>query len=288
MATRTIYAGQTVQITTPSADLTGVFAVQSASCDVARPIEFIPAYGHVDPVGAGQNTFTTCKSDIKLYLETGAAKYVRFDGAFINSLVSDASKGYRTKIVVAPNGFTFLGQLNKLGLEVGMGSFGFATLSFNGLGEPFFDTGSAGLGWSEPKGTMMAPIAITPTTSSNVAGSVTGFGCASSIKFNFDLPSEILASAGENVTGAQTDLTKSTFLAKFPFKTTIAVDGYGVNVNSLDELTNFSIATGIFTIQPINFNLVNPKIVAKSFNQSVGSVGASYNISLEGTSAIFS
>lgn len=301
MASRTLYAGQAVTITTSTK--TGIFPVQSASLEVSRPIEFISILGHINNVAAAQNNFTTSKSSIKLYLQSGntlgtasqgaiknsSFSGAPFDSAFIKSLTGDATTGKLTEIRVSPNGFTMSGIISNLGIDIAMGSFGMADLTFNGIGEPYFDSGTAGTTFSEPVNTTdsLAPTAITPVTSSNVILS-TNIGCSSSFKFSLDLPSEPLACLGDSVTGTQGSFSSSTMVIKYPLKASIALEGFGIDISTNNEPALQTAMTGNFVVGALKIRLPNPKILNKSFNQAVGNVGATFNISAEDVNAEFS
>ena len=284
MATRTLYAGQTAEIKTN--DGTKYYLpISSASCEVSRPIEFVTTFGHINNVAAAQNNFTTCKASLKAYLQNGSG----LTAACIGKLTGDAIAGNKTVITVSPNGFTMSGVITSLGLDLSMGSFGTADLSFNGLGEPFFDTGSAST--SIPTDSAFMPTAIIPVVSTNVGGVS---GCASSFKFSLDLPNEPLACLGDPITGSQGQITNSVLVTKFPLKASLALEGYGVDVSTANEWTTGSgagLANQIvqtFTIGGLGIKLPNPKVMSKSVNQAVGAVGATYNVSVEDVMATFS
>jgi hypothetical protein len=285
MATRTLYAGQLVKIVANSN--TYYLPVSQASCEVSRPIEFITTFGHINNVAAAQNNFTTCKASIKAYLQMNTG----LTAAAIADMTGDAVRGLKSVISVTPNGFIMSGVITSLGIDASFGSFATADLSFNGLGEPFFDTGAAGS--SVPPDQASAPSAIIPVVSTNIGGAITGAGCSNSFKFSLDLPNEPLACLGDPVTGSQTNITNSVLVTKFPLKSSLSLEGYGVDASSYGELQNSgawigTAITGNFNVGGLNIRLPNPKVTSKSFNQAVGNVGATYNISAEDVMAFFS
>jgi hypothetical protein len=304
MPTRTLYAGQSVTIKTVGTPKTGYLPVQSASCEVTRPVEFISAFGHIDNIAAVQNNFTTCKATIKAYLQvnpttsgnlgyTSTATGSEFDASFIKALTGDAVNGANTVITVQPNGFVMSGILTNIGMDVAMGAFGTVDLSFAGVGEPWFATGAQSFAGDASNPTM--PVKISPVTSTYVSGSVTGAGCANSFKFSLDIPNETLACLGDTLTGSQAQLSGSVMMiAKLPMKSTVTVEGYGVDISTntgskenADNTTLSALVTGAYIIGDLKVTLPSPRITSKSFNNAVGAVGATYNYTVEDTSVNF-
>lgn len=290
MATRTLYAGQKVRIspvTGNSLSLDIYLPVSQANCEVSRPIEFMTSFGHIGNVAAAQNNFTTCKSSVKTYLTATGG----LTAANIAYLTGNAIAGTYTTIEVTPNGFIMSGILSSLGIEGSVGDFATADLSFNGLGEPNIYTGSAST--SVPADQSQMPTAITPVVGTQITGGATGAGCANSFKFSLDIPNEPLACLGDQITGTQTQITNSVLVAKFPLKTSITLEGYGVDVSSSgagngDSATLLAAVGSKFYVGNLGIQLPSPKITSKSFNNAVGSVGASYNVSIEDTNVNFS
>ena len=282
MATRTLYAGQTVEIKTN--DGTKYYLpVSSASCEVSRPVEFMTTFGHINNVAAAQNNFTTCKASIKAYLMLNSG----LTAAAIGKITGDAVAGNKSVITVSPNGFTISGVISSIGIDASFGSFATTDLAFNGLGEPFFDTGSASA--AVPSDSANMPIGITPVVSTNISGIS---GCANSFKFSLELPNETLACLGDPVTGAQQLITNSVLVTKFPLKASLTLEGYGVDVSNINEYSTSG--AGItsqlltqFNIGGLRISLPNPKITSKSMNNAVGNVGATYNFTAEDVSATF-
>jgi hypothetical protein len=286
---RALYVGQTVSIICNSGQQTGYLPVSSASCEVTNPIDSVSAFGHLNSLATAQTNLTTCKASIKTYLTSGGggATANRFSGLSANAIgymTGDAINGTLTVINVSPNGFQMSGILSSLSIDMSLGSFGMADLTFDGIGQPFFDqtpTSSA----SPDQANM--PASIIPVTTIAVGGAVTGAGCASSFKFNFDLPTDTLACLGSNPNEVQSNNQTSLISTKPPFKSSISVEGFGVDVSSSQTQLNNAI-TGNYILGGLNIRLPNPRVSSKSFNNAVGNAGASYNYTIEDVGAIFS
>src|SRR5581483_5108921 len=136
MPARVLYVGQQVSITT-NGGAVRYLPVQSASCEVTRPIEDILSFGRLGSLGRFQTAVSTCKSDIKTYIPNVTGTGTISDGSrtnildtlFIQQLTGDALNGLMTTIDVTPNGFTMSGILTSLGIEIANGSFATASLS---------------------------------------------------------------------------------------------------------------------------------------------------------------
>jgi hypothetical protein len=179
------------------------------------------------------------------------------------------------------------GILTSLSIDMSLGSFGTADLSFNGIGQPFFDpspTSSA-----SPDQPLM-PATIIPVTTIGVGGAVTGAGCATSFKFSLDMPTENLACLGTNPNEVQNAQTTSLISTKPPYKTSVTVEGFGVDVSSAQTATSAltTAITGVYILGSLGIRLTNAKVASKSFNNAVGNAGASYNYTTEDVGVTFS
>lgn len=255
-----------------------VIPVNSANIEVTRPIEAITAFGQFTSLNTAQTNITTCKSSLKVYLGTGKG-VSGLTSDIINQLVAVTQTG-QIGIIVEPAGFEMSGILTNLGIDISLGAFGMADLGFAGVGTPKITAGNSGLSIS----TAGTPMSINPVTTMSIGsgGALTGT-FATSIKFSYDLPTDVLGALGENPNATQDEM-RSVMATKAPYKSTITVEGYGVDVSSgrLD-----SSITGIFAIGNIGLRLPNPKISAKSFNNAAGQVSATFSITAEDVGAIF-
>jgi hypothetical protein len=287
MPARVLYVGQEVKIAQTSSTGTGSWRylpVQSASCEVTRPIEDILSFGHLGSLGRVQNAVSTCKADIKSYLanSTGVAASGTavnlLNADFITRLTGDSLNGSMAVITVVPNGFTMSGILSSLNIDMSQGAFATADLSFNGVGEPIFAVAPTGSSFSEQAN---MPVTFSPVTVTNVSGQAIS-GCANSFKFSLDLPNESISCLGGSVTGSQAAVSASFLqVAKPPFKASVTVEGTAVDAPSGASLTN------AYIIGKLSIQLPAAQVTSRSFNNAVGNAGATYNYTLEDVSALF-
>jgi hypothetical protein len=283
MPARTLYVGQLVQIDASNDSVTAVrfLPVQSANCEVTRPIEDILSFGHLGSLKRVQNSVSTCKAVIKTYLsnETGASLASHhLDANLIQILTGNALKGTSSVIDVAPNGFTMSGILSQLSIDMAQGTFATAELTFDGVGEPAFDPAPTGSSFSEQS---LMPQIFTPVTVTNVSGQAIS-GCANSFKFSLSIPNESVSCLGGSVTGFQAAIASSFLqIAKPPFKASITVEGSAVDAPLGGALSN------AFWLGPLSISLPNAQVTSRSFNNAVGNSSATYNYTLEDVSAVF-
>jgi hypothetical protein len=279
---RALYVGQTVSIAVSGGlGNTYYLPVSSASCEATKPTDYINAFGHLGSLAAAQTNLTTCRSSIKTYLGTGS-NGSGLTAAAISDITGDAVKGQMTVVTVTPNGFTMSGIMSSLGVDLSLGSFGTADLSFNGVGNPVF----AVVGNASTEQASM-PAVIEPVTTMQASGMITGVGCSTSYKFSLDMPTDTLACLGSNPDEAQSTSMSSMIATKPPYKATIAVEGFGVDVSNANSATIALNAAGEFVLGHLGIKLPNAKITSKSFNNAVGNAGATYNFSAEDTTATF-
>ena len=286
MPARILYAGQQVSITANNG-AQRFLPVQSASCEVTNPIEDVLSFGHLGSLGRFQTNVSTCKSDIKTYisLQTGtglvgdASRVNYLDSEFISQLTGESLNGLVSTISVSPNGFTMSGILSNISIDIANGQFATASLSFGGVGQPFFSPSPTGTSFLQQSN---MPTAFTPVNASYVSGNV-NTGCASSFKFSLDIPTDTLVCLGGIVTGTQTQVANNfLYVAKPPFKANISVEGTAVDAPSPAAATN------VYTVGYLNMQLPAAKVTSHSFNNSVGAVGATFNYTIEDVSAVFS
>jgi hypothetical protein len=281
MPARVLYAGQEVKVVT-FGGLTRYLPVQSASCEVTRPIEDILSFGKLGSLGRVQNNVSTCKADIKSYLAnttgtgSAASRQNLVNSEFIQGLTGEALAGSISVISVSPNGFFMSGILANFGVDISNGAFGTADFSFVGVGEPSFAAAPVSSAFTE-QATM--PTAFSPVVSTNVTGQTVS-GCANSFKFSLDIPNEVISCLGGLTSGTQPQVASSYLqVAKPPFKTSISVEGTAV------DLPNN--AANTFVVGKMGISLPAAQVTSRSFNNAVGQVGATYNYTLEDVTAIF-
>jgi hypothetical protein len=277
MPARTLYVGQTVTLTS-NRGIIKFFPVQSASCDVNRPIEDILSFGRLGSLGRVQTAVSTCKSSIKTYLiyntGTGATS---LDFNIISTLTGEALAGAVSTLDVSPNGFTMSGILTSLSIEISNGSFATAEMGFAGIGEPAFKQPPTGASFIQ---STQMPASFQPVTSTFISGNLLT-GCANSVKFSLDIPNEPISCLGGKVTGAQVSVAPNFLMvAKPPFKTSLTVEG-----TSVTPPTNTGLIHTYFGY--LDVQMINPKVTARSFNNAVGNIGANYSYTLEDVTAGF-
>ena len=256
---------------------TYVLPINSANIEVTRPIEAVTAFGQFKSLNTAQTNITTCKSTFKTYLGTGE-KIDGLTAEVINNIIA-ATQSEKIGIVVSPGGFSMSGILNSLGVDISLGGFAMADLSFAGVGNPIIAEAS---GHTTP---VTEAMTIAPVTTMTIgSGDALSGIFATSIKFTYDLPTDTLGALGENPNANQ-DQMRSIIATKAPYKSTITVEGYGIDITSgrLDKSI-----TGVFGIGNIGVQLPKAKISAKSFNNAAGQVSATFSITAEDVGATFS
>jgi hypothetical protein len=271
---RVAYFAQTVTVTPPS-NVDYVFPVQSANIDVTRPIEAITTFGQFSSLNTAQTNLTTCKSTIKGYLGSGSSGISGLTATAINDIISGATG--LSKITVSPGGFTMTGIITNLGIDIAMGGFGMFDMGFAGVGNPTIVAPSS----SQTSGAS-STYAIAPITTMSIGtgGGMSG-AYATSIKFSYDLPTDVLSALGDNPNANQGNMN-STIATKAPYKTSISIEGHGVDPNILDATTVLK-----YSIGDIGIVLPHGKVNARAFNNAAGQVSASFSYSAEDTSATF-
>lgn len=283
---RTLYVGQQVKIVTGPAgnQITGYLPVSSASCEVTKPVEAVSAFGHLGSLALAQTNLTTCKSSIKTYLTSGLANVTQGNVSgvcpgLIASITGDAVNGNYTVLTVSPNGFTMSGIITSLGVDMSLGSFGMCDMSFNGVGQPSFPS----LASNATTEQAVMPTSLVPVTTIAVSGGLIS-GCANSFKFSLDMPTDLLACLGDNPDSAQTNTLNSLIATKPPYKTSITVEGFGVDISQ----TGIPPANTKYSLGGLAIALPNAIVTSKSFNNAVGNANATFNYGLEDTYAVFS
>lgn len=298
MPARTLYASQLCTIVN-YANTTGTFPVQSANCETSIPIEDISIIGKLGSAGRFQKEVATCKSDVKIYLGNDTSNNNAVLGSFLSSLTGEALSGAVSTIKVTPNGYTMSGIVSKIGVDMSKGNFAMLDLSFAGVGEPDYDAQLSSIGGAgtEPG----AAIAVSPITtgvrlygmadfqlyggyfSSGTSGVPNPYNnkCPNSVKFNMDIPNEVVSCLGGAISGSQVTVASGNVqVGKPPFKGTLVVEG--TSAESCGKVV-FGEVNDVITVV---FN--DGKVTSKSFNQAAGNVGATYNFTVEGTDIVLS
>lgn len=281
---RIAYFAQTAKVSRLNPDFsvidTTILPVNSANIEVTRPIEAVTAFGKFKSLNTAQTNITTCKSSLKCYLGAGEGGVGNVDSGFINNIVKSTQEGY-LKVEVAPGGFSMIGIVSNIGIDISLGGFAMLDLGFAGVGNPSITDA----GTSQTTVVLDDAAKLSPVTTLSI-GSAGGLAntFATSIKFAYDLPTDTLGALGENPNANQESM-KSIIATKAPYKSSITVEGYGIDITQtkLDS----SIANALFSIGNIGISLPNAKISARSFNNAAGQVSATFSYTIEDVGANF-
>lgn len=280
---RTLYVGQQVKIVANNGLITGYLPVSSASCEVTKPVEAVSAFGHLGSLALAQTNLTTCKTSIKTYLSSGIANVTAGNVSgvcpgLLAAITGDAVAGNYTVLTVSPNGFTMSGIITSLGIDMSLGGFGMADFGFNGIGQPNFAT----INGNATTEQSVMPSSMTPVSTVAVSGALLS-GCVNSFKFSLDMPTDTLACLGDNPDSPQLNGLNSVIATKPPYKATISVEGFGVDLTT----TGIPPANTKYNLGGLSIQLPNAFVSSRSFNNAVGTANASYNYTMEDTSAVF-
>lgn len=273
---RIAYFAQSGQLTYGTGQ-TITLPINSANIETTRPVEAITSFGTFNSLNVAQTNLTTCKSSLKGYLGSGSG-LTTLSASVLSGLITSTQTGTGAGgivITVTPGGFTMTGILSNIGLDISMGGFGMFELGFAGVGNPTVVPPNASVATA---GT--APLAISPITTMSIGtqGLLSG-AAATSIKFAYDLPTDVLSALGDNPNAAQGNLV-SVIATKAPYKTSLSVEGYGVDPTILDA----TLANGV-SIGTINIVLPHGKVNSRTFNNAAGQVSATFAYSAEDVSA---
>lgn len=275
---RIAYFAQTGTLTTSNGTYT--IPISTANIEVTRPIEAVTAFGQFKSLNTAQTNITTCKSTMKAYLGTGN-NINGLTAAILNDLIAETQSG-KIAVRVGPNGFEMSGILSNIGIDISLGGFAMVDLGFAGVGTPVVASSSTSA--TAPIHGDDNPMSIAPVTTMSIgSGDALSGIFATSIKFSYDLPTDTLGALGENPNATQ-DNMRSIIATKAPYKSTITVEGYGIDIttNRLDDTV-----TGKFGIGNIAVSLPKAKVSAKSFNNAAGQVSATFSITAEDVGATF-
>lgn len=281
---RALYVGQLVSIATNGGANTYYLPVSSAGIDVTSPVEAVSAFGHLNSLATAQVNLTTCKSTIKTYLGTGytgtGGNIMGITAQALQNITGDATSNTMSVITVTPYGFQMSGIVTSIGIDIAVGGFGMCDLVFNGVGLPILS--SPGNAYQD-QGNM--PNTLEPVTTVLISGAVTGAGCASSFKFSLDMPTDNLVCLGESPNIPQSSAQNSIVSTKPPYKSTITVEGYGVDIDSLNGASVGAAlgaaVSGVYYLGNIGIQMSHPKVSNRTFNNAVGAAGATYNYTVE-------
>lgn len=289
---RNLYSTQflTLELTEggENSDTISGLPVQTASIERTVPTEDVMVLGKLGSAGRQQKEVESVKIDVKLFWASGTrdnstsstittSEAVRITAANLSTLTGNALKGVRSKIILAPNGFTGYGILTNFGIDAGVGDFLSANLSFAGFGTPQI----ANTTTSADNESSYAPASVFVYTSENVSLAGGSNETIKSAKFSIDIPNERLSRLGAPVTGSQTNenLTGAhTLVAKPPFKVSVSYDG---------ELVTGAHAEDAITFGHLKITPVASAVTSQSYNQNAGDVGGAFSFSSEGTSCTF-
>jgi len=282
--TRIVYFGQSGSLKTTSG--TYFIPIQSANIEVTRPIEPITAFGQFSALNTAQTNYTTCKSTLKAYLGSGSG-ISGLSANVLNALISDTKVGSGITITVSPGGYTMTGILTNLGIDISLGAYGMCDMGFAGLGNPYIE-GTGQYSQININSAYILPVTTMSVdtrsaTDAYTSGNALTGAAPTSIKFSYDLPTDTLGTLGENPNAVQGTLA-GMVATKAPYKATVAIEGYGINPNTPDT----SLANKMIRIGDIGITLPKAKVTSRSFNNAAGQVSATFNYTMEDTSASLS
>lgn len=261
-----------------------------------NPVEDVLSFGYLGAINRIQNQVSTCRSTIKTYLNVlpntgtpytpgqggnGTGFNNTVNAQFIGKLTGDALAGNMAVIQVQPYGYTMSGILARLGIDVANGQLGTADLEFVGVGQPYFQGPPPTILGSIP-GNSGQLTAFYPVNNATVSGSA-GLDCAMSLKFTLDIPNDTISCLGTNPSGSQVAVSGGYVqVARSPFKSTMVVEGYAIDItNTLYPLNQ------IYFFGDMGITMNNPIITNRSVNQSAGSVGMTYNYTIDSLTPSF-
>ena len=210
-----------------------------------------------------------------------------FTAAFLNDILNNTQSGNAIIVAVEPGGFQMSGICTNIGIDIALGGFGMVDLGFAGIGEPVLVNPLSG-GASQTTA-LVNTFSVAPITTMSVSAGPNGISglagvYATSIKFSYDLPTDVLGSLGDNPDAVQgsTQLI-SQMATKPPYKATLSVEGYGVNPTLLDA----SVTGQIYIIGNVGIAMPHAKVAARSASNAAGQVSETFSYTLEDFSAVF-
>ena len=315
---RVLYSSQLVTVTTTSGGATTwVLPFQTASVDTTIPTEDVLVLGKLGGVGREQKDVATCKASLKAFIcenitlatpVVGAGNPVYTAAAignlhtFLLALKADSLAGTAISVTCGydntPNdpasenvgGFIFAGACSNISIDAAKGAFPTLDLSFDGVGEvSYMALGGTSAGKEEHAAHNYINTA-NPVTSNQVSvvGASAVTDSLNSAKFAFDMPTETVSRLGGVIKGSTTAVIgDNVMFSKPPFKSTLTVEG--ISMTTLGNLVPTSIAIGTDLVTPLFKATISSAaaVTAKSQNNNVGDVGATFSMTVEGTDATF-
>ena len=264
---RVLYSSQTAKIDG------GTYPIQSVALDITNPIDDVLVFGQLGSAARAQKEVSKSKFTIKTILVTGVSNAITAD--FLAGLTGKALAGTYSSIVLEGGyGFSGSGIVSNIAIDAAMNSFVTCDLSFEGVGQATIGAAPSSIISNATANTL----AVVPVTTNYVAaGSSAGnAACVNSAKFSLDIPNEMIACLGGEVTGTHAAVAGGVALvAKPPFKATVVVEGTAAT------------AADRVDFGPIFVTLPNGKTTSQSYNQAVGNVGATYNYTVEDVTCTF-
>lgn len=196
-------------------------------------------------------------------------------------------------------GFIFAGACSNISIDAAKGAFPTLDLSFDGVGEvSYMALGGSSAGREEHAGHNYIELA-NPVTSDQVSvvNASATTDSLNSAKFAFDMPTETVSRLGGIIKGNTTTVIgDNVMFSKPPFKSTLTVEGIsmttlGTTVPTSLAITSLNPAVGnaAATVKA-SFNATISSaaaVTARSQNNNVGDVGATFSMTVEGTDATF-
>jgi hypothetical protein len=306
---RVLYAAQTVSITTNAA--TYLLPVQSASADETIPVDDVLVLGKLGAAGRLQKDVAACKCTIKGYIcstvtpVAGASSTAATDNVLndmLEEVRADSIAGTPIVVTLKSNdgssalslagGFSFEGAASSVGIDISKGNFAMIDMAFDGVGQ----IDSLSMGASSVKqdasnsGKEYVDSAV-PVTSDKVGlpNNADATDTVANLKFSFDMPTETLSRLGGVILGATAAVkTDNVTFSKPPFKSSLTLDGQSLsNTATVATAASTSNQMDAFDLNDLEVQLIGSTVSARSMNNAVGDIGATFSITVEGTDARF-
>lgn len=300
---RVLYSSQSAKIKTGGTEY--LLPVQTASADTTIPTEDVLILGQLGSAGREQKDVATCKATLKAFICESVVA-VSTGGTvggidtnlhtILTAIKTDSLAGTPIEVWVGykgdpvanatVGGFYLKGAASNISVDAGKGAFPTLDLSFDGVGEvEFMSMGGTSAGKESHANDDYIKEA-NPVTSNQVTVGGTTNDTLSTAKFAFDMPTETASRLGGIILGKTTVVENDNVtFSKPPFKATLTVDGL--------NLTAADVSGAAATLTTLNVKGLaiamagKSAMTAKSQNQNVGDVGATYSITIEGTDATF-
>jgi hypothetical protein len=303
---RVLYSSQSAKIKTGSTEY--LLPVQTASADTTIPTEDVLVMGQLGSAGREQKDVATCKASLKAFIceavtvQSGGGTVAGIDTnlhTILTAIKADSLAGTPIEVWVGykgdpvanatVGGFYLKGAASNISIDASKGAFPTLDLSFDGVGEVEFMSMGGDSAGKELNAADEYIKTANPVTSNQITVSGTTNDTLSTAKFAFDMPTETASRLGGVIVGKTSVVENDNVtFSKPPFKATLTVDGL-----------NLTAAEASAIASPVTLNVLNIKslaatitaagaaLTAKSQNQNVGDVGATYSVTIEGTDATF-